>query len=414
MRSKYLTILLLLILPIFSLAYVWEGIGPDSIEANNFYVWGGGVFYEIICTSDGMLVNINANWEEFNYGYLPIWDVEQVILATADLIAVMGNGSYSDGIYFFNFSNYEFMFIEYFINPRFIEYLTSDAHYYVGGEQGLIRSETGITWETVDFYNGKYCFDMVAYENNYVVSTDEGIYFSNDSGTNWSPANTITYLSDLAFSSSGVLYGIFPDESWSSGLWSSVDHGNNWGVEFWSINMSSVGFDCENNLFVGWKEANVDHEGIAVWTPDIMELTFFNENLENTNINKITFHPMIDCNNIICCTDGGVYLLSDYLTIADQHIVQQSNFKLSNYPNPFNPETTISYQLSENSEVELKIYNIKGKKVKQIVSDQLLAGQHSVVWNGRDDNGESVSSGIYFYKLKTDNYEETKRMILLK
>ncbi len=178
--------------------------------------------------------------------------------------------------------------------------------------------------------------------------------------------------------------------------------------------MSSVGFDCENNLFVGWKEANVDHEGIAVWTPDIMELTFFNENLENTNINKITFHPMIDCNNIICCTDGGVYLLSDYLTIADQHIVQQSNFKLSNYPNPFNPETTISYQLSENSEVELKIYNIKGKKVKQIVSDQLLAGQHSVVWNGRDDNGESVSSGIYFYKLKTDNYEETKRMILLK
>ena len=85
-----------------------------------------------------------------------------------------------------------------------------------------------------------------------------------------------------------------------------------------------------------------------------------------------------------------------------------------NYPNPFNPTTTINYSLKEDSKVSLNIYNIKGQKVKQLVSDQLSAGQHSAIWNGKDDNGKSVSSGIYFYKLKTENYEKTKRMVLLK
>jgi len=90
------------------------------------------------------------------------------------------------------------------------------------------------------------------------------------------------------------------------------------------------------------------------------------------------------------------------------------NYKLNNFPNPFNPETTIRYQLPNNGKVELAIYNLKGQKVKQLVNDQLLVGQHSVVWNGRDSNDKRISSGMYFYKMKTDNHEETKKMILLK
>ncbi len=86
-----------------------------------------------------------------------------------------------------------------------------------------------------------------------------------------------------------------------------------------------------------------------------------------------------------------------------------------NYPNPFNPETTISFSVTQTSSfVNLDIYNIKGQKVKQLISDQLSAGQRTVIWNGTDDNGKSVSSGIYFYKLKTANFEKTKKMILLK
>jgi len=88
-----------------------------------------------------------------------------------------------------------------------------------------------------------------------------------------------------------------------------------------------------------------------------------------------------------------------------------------NYPNPFNPTTTINYSLKENLKVSLNIYNIKGQKVKQLVSNsagQLSAGQHSVIWYGKDNNNKSVSSGIYFYKLKTNNFEKTRKMILIK
>jgi len=68
----------------------------------------------------------------------------------------------------------------------------------------------------------------------------------------------------------------------------------------------------------------------------------------------------------------------------------------------------------ENNYVSLEIYNMKGQKVKQLVSGQLSAGQHSIVWNGKDDNNKTVSSGIYFYKFKTSDYQATKKMLLLK
>jgi len=86
-----------------------------------------------------------------------------------------------------------------------------------------------------------------------------------------------------------------------------------------------------------------------------------------------------------------------------------------NYPNPFNPTTTISFDLAQTTTfVNLEIYNMKGQKVKQLISDQLSAGKHSVIWNGNDENGKPVSSGIYFYKLKSGVYTSTKKMILMK
>jgi len=103
------------------------------------------------------------------------------------------------------------------------------------------------------------------------------------------------------------------------------------------------------------------------------------------------------------------------ITEADDDLVVNSNELIGNYPNPFNPVTTISFAITESSaNTELVIYNLKGQKIRQLINDHLSAGQHSVVWNGTDDNEKTVSSGIYFYKLKTDNFEKTKRMILLK
>ena len=94
---------------------------------------------------------------------------------------------------------------------------------------------------------------------------------------------------------------------------------------------------------------------------------------------------------------------------------QPHTFKLlGNYPNPFNPSTTIQFSLSATGRAELDIYNMLGQKIRSLVSERLEAGTHSVVWNGRDQNNKPVSSGIYVARLKMEGKVETRRMTLVK
>ena len=88
---------------------------------------------------------------------------------------------------------------------------------------------------------------------------------------------------------------------------------------------------------------------------------------------------------------------------------------LSNYPNPFNPTTTIQFSLQKESKIELSIYNIKGQKIKSLVKESYESGNHSVIWVGNDETGKSVSSGIYYYKLNVNGeIEAVKKCLLLK
>ncbi len=110
---------------------------------------------------------------------------------------------------------------------------------------------------------------------------------------------------------------------------------------------------------------------------------------------------------------------------VDNNIVPAEKPFLTNHPNPFNPETTISFSVPQNSDfVTLEIYNIKGQKVKTFDILECIncfdakatesLSHYSISWNGTDDNNQPVSSGIYFYKLKTENYWAIKKMLLLK
>jgi len=85
-----------------------------------------------------------------------------------------------------------------------------------------------------------------------------------------------------------------------------------------------------------------------------------------------------------------------------------------NYPNPFNPETTIGFDLPKSSHANLSVYNVKGQLVKTITDGNLEFGKHSFVWNGTDNDGRNVSSGIYFYRLTANGNVETKKMMLMK
>jgi len=92
----------------------------------------------------------------------------------------------------------------------------------------------------------------------------------------------------------------------------------------------------------------------------------------------------------------------------------RSELTSTHYPNPFNPETVIYYSLSQDSEVELTVYNIKGQRVTRLVKSEQPAGAHRVVWDGRDERGNPVSSGVYFYRLSAGELTEQRKMMLLK
>lgn len=85
-----------------------------------------------------------------------------------------------------------------------------------------------------------------------------------------------------------------------------------------------------------------------------------------------------------------------------------------NHPNPFNPLTTIGFSLLRSSAVGLEVYNILGENIRSLVSGRMPVGTHSVIWDGRDENGAEVPTGIYFYRLETDEFLDTKKMLLLK
>ncbi|MDO9576809.1 MAG: choice-of-anchor Q domain-containing protein, partial [Candidatus Cloacimonadales bacterium] len=102
--------------------------------------------------------------------------------------------------------------------------------------------------------------------------------------------------------------------------------------------------------------------------------------------------------------------------VEDEEVTHLSSLttQLSNYPNPFNPTTTIKLDLAESGQVELAVYNIKGQKVKTLLDCTTVRGTYECVWNGKDDQGKSVSSGQYVVKLQQDGKETATKIMLLK
>lgn len=110
--------------------------------------------------------------------------------------------------------------------------------------------------------------------------------------------------------------------------------------------------------------------------------------------------------------DLGAYEWQGQTDIED--LVMVPVFSMSNYPNPYNPVTSIKYDLAENSLVRMDIYNVRGQLVKTLLNQEMLAGTHSVIWDGKDGQGRSVSSGVYFYRMSLPNKVLTNKMLLLK
>ncbi|MBU1117336.1 MAG: T9SS type A sorting domain-containing protein [Bacteroidetes bacterium] len=119
-------------------------------------------------------------------------------------------------------------------------------------------------------------------------------------------------------------------------------------------------------------------------------------------------------------TQSGVFAAFTYDIITDVEDDDHGEllpylFELSqNYPNPFNPVTTIEYSLPERSQVTIEVYNVLGQKVRTLVDREESAGSYTITWDGTSSTGETVSTGVYFYRFQADDHVETKKMLLLK
>jgi len=221
-----------------------------------------------------------------------------------------------------------------------------------------------------------------------------------------------------------------------------------------SINALLICYDKTNNLnyyrdFILNQLENQLPEKLVQWYKDCLALinrsigffsdaiAYYESKLDNSTTLADSCYAMIDLGNTYLEADfkvSGKYsylipksikehsevtknLLDKIYNDSSQHDVAtpvEQVLLRQNYPNPFNPSTTISFYLPEKTHTQLTIYNIKGQVVKTIKNEELNKGSHYEVWDGKDRFGCAVSSGVYFYKLRTNNKTLVRKMLMLK
>ncbi len=158
----------------------------------------------------------------------------------------------------------------------------------------------------------------------------------------------------------------------------------------------------------GFSVGNADgvNDFILLYQNDDVAGTFSRGDEPSANWDMLLVAP-VDCEDIP--EVGGIDDGGPEVSIPKSFALNQ------NYPNPFNPSTSITYRLAERANVSVRIHNIRGQLVRELVNGMKEAGEYTVQWNGRNEMGSQVSSGIYLYTLQTDKgFESTRKMVVLK
>ena len=169
---------------------------------------------------------------------------------------------------------------------------------------------------------------------------------------------------------------------------------------------------------------NVNQDGLFVISLYATNETFsgsgvlFNlvfDAIGNTNDTTLIEFAQLSINEIDYtdnATNGSVIIIA-----ADSDLVQIPHYVttlIGNHPNPFNPETEISFYLADTSDAEIQIFNVKGQIIRNLILNNLTSGYHSITWDGKDSTMHNVANGLYFYRLLADRKSKIKKMILLK
>ena len=158
------------------------------------------------------------------------------------------------------------------------------------------------------------------------------------------------------------------------------------------VDLTGIDFGlCTMALGIGWVNDNCETVSGCDWVAD------------SVNYTAAFFNSMDDC--IEAC-----FLASNDVINQLPHAFNLYN----NYPNPFNPVTTLRYDLPEDALVNITIYDIMGRIVRTLINSQQNAGFKSIQWNATNDAGSPLSAGLYLYKIQADNFVQTRKMVLLK
>ncbi len=294
-------------------------------------------------------------------------------------------------------------------------------------------------------YNGGgiYCISSNPNLKNVIIKDNSsnndggGIYCTSDSNPS---LENVTIIGNSASTQGGgiycygnsnpvlinsILWNNSPEEIFFHEIWDP----NTITISYSDIQSGETGIITNNNGTVYWLEGNIDSEPLFLGTGEYPYSLSDDSPCVNagtpdtTGLNLPEFdlagNPRIFGGRI----DMGAYENQNVVVGIEDYFELHpaaAGFKLSNFPNPFNPKTTISFYTTESTEnTEITIYNIKGKKVKTLECGESLATiadgvGYSISWDGKDENNQPVSSGIYLYKLKAGDFEETKKMILIK
>lgn len=179
--------------------------------------------------------------------------------------------------------------------------------------------------------------------------------------------------------------------------------------EITNVGGGEINYEIDVDMHNSWFTLN-DLEGyLPAGETDEISVTFDTSNLNGGDYS---------CNMMITDDIRNETVIPVNLTVlatsAEDALIPEKTALAGNFPNPFNPMTKISYGLRTKSDVKLDIYNSKGQKVRTLINENKNAGYHFTNWDGTDDDQQTVSSGVYFYKLKAGRYTSTKKMILMK
>lgn len=264
--------------------------------------------------------------------------------------------------------------------------------FYINGEE--MESLSGeVSWETVSFDIPAGTVELVwEYNKDYVYSS----------------GSDCIWIDEVVFPGVGSLdYPIiFASEDEID--FGQVNIGETEEAMFTIVNFGnetlSGTITTPENFTVSSNRNEVEYEIAAGESQDFMLLFEAEEDGNTEGVVSITSNDQ-DLEIMVSAT------LTDY---EDDNVSALVTNLAGNYPNPFNPTTSINFAMAEAGKVQIDVYNILGQKVKSLVNNHMEAGNHQVVWNGKDNANSPVASGVYFYKMKTGRYTSTKKMLMLK